>query len=378
MQFYEEFCDAASDGFAIGLAPMEGVTDFAFRLWQSALCVPDFFVTPFLRVTPGFEFEAVSRLFCPEIFELRGILPVPVIPQFMGSSSVDVCRAAEKFLFSVPYVDLNCGCPASGVFRHGAGSALLRDPSGFLAFLAGCEQALGARKYSVKMRVGVHSSSEFENLLHVLGQLNPAVITVHARTKDEGYTGVSRWNLVEQCAREMSPVAVCLSGDVVDIDSLKLARGQAPSIKSVMIGRAVLSDPWVFADIAMGQSPSQTNPILAFWALATFALFQHAQAQGYRRIFELAEFLLPADQHLGFSQERWRDFYYRTAEHLLGLRREPWELLCNEKVLNKTKQLVRQMVFRRVTPHTLDLLRVSTLTQFFEGLWNSILKSDQP
>ncbi len=377
-QFYEEFSNAAREGFAIGLAPMEGVTDFAFRLWQSAIYVPDFFVTPFLRVTPGFEFSSVSPLFCPEIFELRGILPVPVIPQFMGSSAVEVCRVAEKFLSSVPYVDLNCGCPASTVFRNGAGSALLRNPTDLSSFLLGCESILGANKYSVKMRVGVHSPNEFDSLLCVIKQLHPALVTVHARTKDEGYTGVSRWNLVEKCAREISPVAVCLSGDVVDISSLKLAREKAPSAKSAMIGRAVLSDPWVFADIALGRCPVRTSHALVFWALATFALFQEAQSKGYRSIFGLAEHLQPADQRLGFSEDMWRDFYYRAAAHLFGAAREPWEMLCHVKILPKTKQLFRQLDSRRISPEARDLLRVSSLSQFFEGLWNSVLKSGEP
>ncbi len=372
-QLYVEFKDAAREGFAIGLAPMEGVGDFAFRQWLAAIHVPDFFVTPFLRVTPGFEFRSVSPLFCPEIFEMKGCVSVPVIPQFMGSDASEVCRLAESFLAATSVVDINCGCPSSTVFRHGAGSALLRRPDSFRAFLQRCDEILGPRKYSVKMRVGVSSSDEFDALVAAFEGLQPALITVHGRTQKEGYTGKSRWDLVERCARRVAPIPVCLSGDVTGPASLDAARTSAPSVKQVMIGRGVLSDPWVFAGLAGGVGTARELE-LVFWTLATHALFQEAQCRGGRFLFEFVGRLRPAERKLGFSVEGWRDFYFESSVFLFGAARMPRNLVCDGKVLLKTKQLLRQLAPERVPLEIVGLLRTSELSDLFDCFESSALK----
>ena len=117
----------------VGLAPMEGVTDFATRLWITQNGAPDFTTTPFLRVTKDYPSKRISANFLPEIQLSKEHGIVTCIPQLMASEEDDLIRIGQHFLQSVPFVDVNCGCPSPTVVGNGAGSSLLQDPQRLLS-----------------------------------------------------------------------------------------------------------------------------------------------------------------------------------------------------------------------------------------------------
>ena len=384
---YEEFASSASQNLAIGLAPMEGVSDFAFRMWLSAICPFDFLVTPFLRATAGYDFRSVPPLFCPEIFDECFHKRLRVIPQFMGSSPEDLCKVALPFLDHSPYVDINCGCPSATVFRNGAGSALLKDPNRFFLFLKCCEEILGQRKYSVKLRVGVASPAEFADLLSALEQLKPALITVHGRTQKEGYTGLSRWDLIQQAAVKL-PCPVYGSGDVVDSRTLLEKRAVAPAIQGIMIGRGAIANPWVFWNLkylncdcgSLSQQQSNTNVEFGtlYWALGVFALFQEAQFRGPDSVLHVVRTFRPWELLLGVDVQAWQDFYEKLSAHLFVKILQPKDLTCDERVISRLKQITKLLKVGNNSIAQTKLLRTASVAGFFAFFESAVLEKEGP
>ncbi|NBO39145.1 tRNA-dihydrouridine synthase family protein, partial [bacterium] len=193
-----------AQGVWLGLAPMEGVTDFATRLWAAQNGAPDFTTTPFLRVTKDYPSRRISANFLPEIDLPNYPGVVGCIPQLMASEIDDLILIAKYFLERVPFVDINCGCPSPTVVGHGAGSSLLQTPERFRRYLESIVAELGPQRVSVKMRVGFSRDEEFSRLLDVLKPLSLARVTIHGRTRADRYTGQARWSFIEQAARVLN------------------------------------------------------------------------------------------------------------------------------------------------------------------------------
>ncbi|NBW80427.1 tRNA-dihydrouridine synthase family protein [bacterium] len=265
----------SSSQMRLGLAPMEGVTDFATRLWVTQHSAPDFTTTPFLRVTKDYPCKRISANFFPESGLSREHGIVTCLPQLMASEEDDLIRIARHFLESVPFVDINCGCPSPTVVGHGAGSSLLRDPRRFESYLGKIVEALGAGRVSVKMRLGFDHQDEFFRLLDVLAPLPLARLTIHGRTRADRYTGYARWSFMETAARRL-PYPVYGSGDVVDRESLQERLKIAPSIAGVIVGRGALRNPWIFSNLR-GEN-KKTGRDYFRSALVQFVLLQELQA----------------------------------------------------------------------------------------------------
>lgn len=259
----------------VGLAPMEGVTDFATRLWFSLTSRPASVATPFLRVTPNFPFRAVSPLFIPELASLKGSHRYRLIPQLMASDADEFARIAEPILAYTPFVDLNCGCPAPTVVGNGAGSSILRSVDRFHQFVSHICQRLGPQKLSVKMRLGFTNDAEFEHLVAGIVDLPLAQLQVHGRTRSDRYSGKARWSPIAEVAKRAS-FQVVASGDIQSRADLERQHQLHPHISRVIIGRGALRQPWVFAEIRSGE-PTKVSASTVFRALTTFALLQNLQ-----------------------------------------------------------------------------------------------------
>ena len=115
----------------IMLAPMEGVTDFHMRKILTSVFSYDRCVTEFVRVTTGLYPDKVFLRYCPELIN-GGVTDagVPVYVQLLGSDCKAMADNAKRLVeLGAPGIDINFGCPAKTVNRHGGGSALLRTLS---------------------------------------------------------------------------------------------------------------------------------------------------------------------------------------------------------------------------------------------------------
>ncbi|MCX6124177.1 MAG: tRNA-dihydrouridine synthase family protein [Proteobacteria bacterium] len=250
-----------------GLAPMEGVTDFAMRIWFGLTSPPAFVWTPFLRVTDTFP-ASIPDHYAPELNRLRTVVPFKIIPQLMGPSVTDFCRAADLLLKNADFVDLNCGCPSPTVVGNRSGSSLLQHVDTFAAFVSKASQHCGAGKVSVKMRTGYDHCDEFRSLVRSIAGVPLAQLTIHGRTRPQRYRGHADWVQIGE-ATGIVPFDVVGSGDVVDAASAWQKLDIAPKVKTVIVGRGALRNPWIFGEV---KRIPLVEPLIVFALLQDISL----------------------------------------------------------------------------------------------------------
>lgn len=268
---------------SLSVAPMEGLTTFPMRLWLHIVAQPKAMTTPFLRVTQVHPEGELPASFAPELFELRGVLPYELVPQFISGDPQHFLRAADLLPPTVSKaIELNCGCPSPNSMGRYAGSGILQEPEYFARSLEEISARLGAGRFAVKMRLGIHDPAEFPTLLQAVAALPLARLTVHGRTRRDGYRGQARWEAIQSAAR-LSQSPVLASGDIWGLRSLEGLREKAPDIAGAMIGRGVLRNPWVFEEFRTGRT-TRLPPFVLANALFCYALLQDLWQQNPRKL----------------------------------------------------------------------------------------------
>ncbi|MCB9831719.1 MAG: tRNA-dihydrouridine synthase family protein [Planctomycetes bacterium] len=227
------------------LAPMEGVTDPAFRGLVLSRHRPDELggaFTEFARVNADALGAAVLRRHLG-----AAVNGIPVGLQLMGQEPLALARTAERAAaLGAPLIDLNFGCPARGAWKTCAGSALLDHPRRIEELVAACVTAVAGRvPVSAKIRAGVRDDRGLEDVVAAAEAGGAALITIHCRTRSEGYDDRAiDWRRVTR-AVAATRLPVCGNGGVGDRvagERMMAATGCA----LVMIGRAALGDPFCF------------------------------------------------------------------------------------------------------------------------------------
>lgn len=184
--------------------------------------------------------------------------------QLFGHDPEDFKLATEiilqhPVLRQVSMLDINMGCPMKKVVKTGAGSALMKLPD--LAHSIVKAVVKVADKYnkpvSVKIRSGWNQDSinapEFAKLMEDAGA---KLITVHARTRNQMYSGQADWDVIKQVANQVS-IPVYGNGDLTDIVTI-LKMYQQTKCSGFAIGRAAQGNPWIFAEL-LNQNFELTN-----------------------------------------------------------------------------------------------------------------------
>jgi nifR3 family TIM-barrel protein len=144
-------------------------------------------------------------------------------------------------------LDINCGCPAPKVVKHGGGSGLLKDYPRLETILTEVKKAIKI-PMTVKIRAGFYDHTinavETARLAEACGAEH---IALHGRTKEQGYKGLANWDLVRQI-KEVVKVPVSGSGDVTTIEGA-FARWRETGCDGVLIGRGAMANPWIFRQI---------------------------------------------------------------------------------------------------------------------------------
>lgn len=297
------------------LAPMEGVTTFPMRLWFWLVSAPERMATPFLRATHTFPVKDIPADFAPELFALQKVTPYELIPQIMTADAEDFIRAARLFADTYTHIELNAGCPSPNCVGKGAGSSLLKDPEDFAAMIAEIAGALGADRFAVKMRTGFNDHGEFPRLLSVLRQVRIKHLTVHGRTRPQGYKGRADWNLIDLAASQLT-YPVLASGDITDRAGLLANMSRWPRIAGTLIGRGALRQPWIFEEIRSGEVQAVDRETVVF-ALAVFGVLQELAHSNLPLLISLAAdgvFTEPCRREGG----RWRELFALLSRAAFG------------------------------------------------------------
>jgi nifR3 family TIM-barrel protein len=224
------------------LAPMEGVGDRCFRRSMGAIGGFDEAVTDFLRVPTNAHIQSLANH-----YQADEIAPIPLAAQIMGSiPHLMAAMAQEIEKKGAPRIDLNCGCPSNTVTGRGAGSSLLKDPSSLNEIATAIVKAVSI-PVTIKMRSGYEDTSLFKENLLAAQESGIRFLTLHPRTKVEGYAPPANWDYIAE-AKSLLKIPVVGNGDILNItDALKmLAHTRCDAL---MIGRGSIINPFIFHQI---------------------------------------------------------------------------------------------------------------------------------
>ena len=189
----------------------------------------------------------------------------PIAQQIFGSdvdSFVIAAKEVEKTM-KPDIIDINMGCPVPKVaIRSQAGSALLKNPEKIYEIVKAVVEAVKV-PVTVKIRSGWDANSI--NAVEVAKQIEKAgasAITVHARTRAQGYSGKADWNIIKQ-VKEAVNIPVIGNGDVTSCYLAKQMLDET-GCDAVMIGRGVLGNPWLIREcvsyLENGTIPERPTP----------------------------------------------------------------------------------------------------------------------
>ncbi len=228
------------------LSPMSGVTDCAFRSLVREMSGPALG----LVVSEFISSEGLTRANPKTLAMLRfKESERPVSIQIFGADVDRMARAAEMVEEAgADIVDVNCGCPAPKVVRRGGGAELMRQPGRLGAILRAIK-----RRVSVPMTVKIRSGWDDDSLnaldiARLAADEGASMLAVHGRTRRALYTGQADWDLVARIKAEL-PIPVIGSGDLSGPDAV-LSRLAESGADGVMIGRAAIDNPWIFAQVS--------------------------------------------------------------------------------------------------------------------------------
>lgn len=227
------------------LAPMAGITDKPMRRMVHAKSGGDVAL-----ISEMVAINALSRKNAKtyRIADVRDE-PYPVIVQLVGADEVLFADAAQLAAeLGAAGIDINMGCPVRKIIAGGAGSALMKNPEQAAKIIKSVKNAVKL-PVSVKFRKGWDNNSvnatDFAKMCEASGA---EFITVHGRTRAQGYSGTADWNIIKE-VKSAVKIPVVGNGDVTSPQSAAEMIKQT-GCDGVMIGRAALGAPWLTGEIA--------------------------------------------------------------------------------------------------------------------------------
>ena len=275
------FLDYIKNNKIVGLAPMDGYTDEPARLLQAKIAKPDVIFTEFVCA------EGLSRgsekLFDPLLYSPS---EHPIVAQLFGKDPDSFYKSAVIcFELGFDGVDINMGCPANKVVRHGGGASLIDTSIAFELIkvilqarqdwfegrvnikdidlkkksLLKFEKVLEYCQYkrvkqwpnvSVKTRLGIDSDIS-QKWIGELAKTGIDLISLHGRTLKQGYAGKANWKAIKKVsilAKKINPKIVFWGNG--DIENRQMAKNYIDQyqIDGVLIGRSSVGNSWVFED----------------------------------------------------------------------------------------------------------------------------------
>lgn len=232
------------NAFPLYLAPMARVTDVVFRQFckdQGA----DVMVTEFAQA------DALNRE-DPKLWETVDFTEEqrPMGVQIFGSNPASMADAARLLVdrLQPDFIDLNFGCPAERVICMDAGSSMLRNPAKLGIVTKAVVKAIPETPVTVKIRTGWDDKSLVAHEVgHIVENEGAQALTIHGRTKVQGYSGEADWELIAEVAEALN-IPVIGNGNIRNAHDVIHIR-EHTKCAGLMIGRAALGYPWIFRDI---------------------------------------------------------------------------------------------------------------------------------
>ncbi len=282
----------------ISLAPLQGFTNYHFRnAFVKCFSGVDKFYSPWIRYDGKGEIKKS---------QIRDVDPVnntgiDLIPQIMCKDTKDFVNLS-KYLENLGYseVNWNLGCPYPMVTKRGYGSSLLTKPELITQILEESLPQINA-KVGLKMRLGFQYPEEIQKLLPLLDQFPLSEIIIHARTADQMYKGKVLFDKYLETV-PFTKHSVVYNGDITNVEFYSKFVGQSPNIKGLMIGRGLISNPFLAEQIKQGESFDQSNIVSRFEEFHSLLLESYSAH-------------LSGDKHILIAMKAYWDFFSRSFDY---------------------------------------------------------------
>lgn len=227
------------DHFMIALAPMAGVTDFAFR----KICA-DFGAD--MVVTEMISVKALEHKSKRTEKMLREDAKCLKCCQLFGHEEKAIESAFEQKLFeNFDIIDFNCGCPAPKIVKNNDGSAMMRNIEKTRKIIS-CLVKNSNKPVSVKFRLGIDNNINYIEFAKMCEESGVSFITLHARTREQGYSGKVDKSAYEKIVKSVN-IPVFWSGDIQTKQDVEYAK--SIGCAGVMIGRCAMGNPEIFSTL---------------------------------------------------------------------------------------------------------------------------------
>ncbi|MBQ7078372.1 MAG: tRNA-dihydrouridine synthase [Fibrobacter sp.] len=257
------------------LSPMDGVTDAPFRRLcrvlsgdRMGLLVSEFVPTDGDAV---FNPDGHKQL---KFFPEERPFGIQIFGRFPDRMAYAAGRIAERY--HPEFIEVNAGCPAPKVAGKGSGSGLLRDLPRLQEILHEVKKTLEAKTpeipLTLKCRIGWDDESiNVMETLRIAEGEGVEMLTVHGRTRLQGYNGLANWDWIGKVAAA-AKIPVIGNGDVNSVECAR-ERINTYGVSGVSIGRGAMHNPWIFGQIADAWEGREKHVITAEEALDVFPLY---------------------------------------------------------------------------------------------------------
>lgn len=182
----------------------------------------------------------------------------PLGAQVFGADPEIVAQASRIIADSgADLIDINMGCPVKKVIKTGSGAILMKDPERVARIITSVKKAVSI-PVTVKIRSGwTHGSINAVEIARIAEDSGADAITVHARTADQGYSGLADWKIIAEVKKAVK-IPVIGNGDIWrPKDAERMLK--ETSCDAVMVGRGSLGNPWIFKGIIQACSGQTEN-----------------------------------------------------------------------------------------------------------------------
>lgn len=238
---------------------MEGVIDHLMRellteINRYDLCIAEFVRVvdrkvpehTFYKIVPELHNAGLTKSGCPVRVQLLG-----QDPDWMAENALIAHRLGS------PGIDLNFGCPAKTVNKSRGGASLLKDPELMYQVISRVKGALEGtgQPLSAKIRLGFDDTSLLDEIIDAVKSAEPDMLTVHARTKRQGYKPPAYWEFIKEIRRKLS-IPVVANGEIWTAEDVETCMARA-NTDLIMLGRGALATPNL-ANVALGTEQAIT------------------------------------------------------------------------------------------------------------------------
>ena len=248
------------------LAPMEGLTDPLMRQILTQIAADlghpyDWSVSEFIRVTQHVLPAHVFYKYVPELHhDAKTASGTPIHIQLLGSEAQLMAEnAAYACELGAPAIDINFGCPAKTVNSHRGGSVLLDEPEVMYEIISAVRQVVPAHiPVSAKIRLGYTDTSRMDDIKAAIAASGADWLTIHARTKTQGYKPPAYWDKIQNF--NTLDIPVIANGEIWNSEQAQNCMAQSGTTH-LMLGRGAVTRPDLIAQVDKNQShQNHQNP----------------------------------------------------------------------------------------------------------------------